>query len=96
MPFTPEQQAIIDHEKGHVLVRAVAGAGKTHTMVARIQKLINKGTEPKHILVVQFNKDAKLSFEARLQKALGDENLPMVRTAKKKAQKPESYSFASP
>ena len=33
MPLTPEQRAVINHPGGHAKVMAVAGAGKTTTLV---------------------------------------------------------------
>lgn len=80
MAFTEEQQAVINHGQGHALVRAVAGAGKTHTMVARVRRLIALGVDPASILIIQFNKSAQLNFEARLKKVLGETPCPPVRT----------------
>lgn len=40
MDFTPEQQNIVTHNTGHALVYAVAGSGKTTTLVGRIRHLI--------------------------------------------------------
>ena len=36
---TDEQQAIIGHKDGHLLVLAGPGSGKTYTVVERVQKL---------------------------------------------------------
>ena len=36
---TDEQQAIIDHKDGHLLVLAGPGTGKTFVLVERVQKL---------------------------------------------------------
>lgn len=80
MAFTQEQQAVIDHTGGHCLVKACAGAGKTHTMVAKIVRLISSGVDPGAIMVIQFNRSAKEGFENRLRKALGNSTCPMVRT----------------
>ncbi len=53
---TPEQQAIIDHNQGPALVFAVAGAGKTTTMVSRIERLVREGIFPaKSILATSFS-----------------------------------------
>lgn len=80
MAFTQEQQAVIDHTGGHCLVKACAGAGKTHTMVAKIVRLIMRGVDPNAILVVQFNKSAQENFDQKLRKALGNSPCPKVRT----------------
>ena len=68
--YTSEQLAIIHHEYGHAIVSAVAGSGKTQTLVGRIVYLLKQGLDPDRILVVMFNKSAKTQFEARLGKAL--------------------------
>ncbi len=81
--FTPEQRAVIEHPGGHALVSAVAGSGKTTTMVERIARLVESGSDPRRIAVVMFNKDAQRQFEARLGKRLskmGGTSLPTVRT----------------
>lgn len=41
--LTAEQQAVVAHERGHARVAAVAGAGKTTTMVARVLHLLARG-----------------------------------------------------
>ncbi|MEZ4608097.1 MAG: UvrD-helicase domain-containing protein [Deinococcales bacterium] len=43
MQATDEQQQIIAHDRGCQLVFAVAGAGKTTTMVKRIERLRVRG-----------------------------------------------------
>lgn len=53
---TPEQQAIILHNTGPALVFAVAGAGKTTTMVSRIERLVREEVFPaKAILATSFS-----------------------------------------
>ncbi len=53
---TAEQQAIIQHNTGPALVFAVAGAGKTTTMVSRIERLVREGVFPaKAILATSFS-----------------------------------------
>ena len=49
---TDEQQAIIDHKDGHLLVLAGPGSGKTFVLVERVQKLVESGVEPEEILCV--------------------------------------------
>ena len=39
LQLTEEQQEIVNHDQGPALVFAVAGAGKTTSMVNRIQRL---------------------------------------------------------
>lgn len=53
---TPEQQLIIQHDTGPALVFAVAGAGKTTTMVSRIERLVREKVFPaKAILATSFS-----------------------------------------
>lgn len=75
MSYTPEQQAVIDHENGHAIVGAVAGSGKTHTMVARVLRLLREGADPRRILVLMFNKSAQEDFARRLKLACAAEGL---------------------
>jgi DNA helicase II / ATP-dependent DNA helicase PcrA len=80
MKPTPEQQAVIDHEGGNALVRAVAGSGKTQTLVYRIVARLQAGADPSRILVLQFNTEARRAFAARLERALQGRSAPEVRT----------------
>lgn len=64
--LTPEQSAVVDHEHGHAIVGAVAGSGKTHTMVARVIRRLKQGVDPCRILVLMFNRSAKKEFVRRL------------------------------
>ena len=52
---TDEQQAIIDHKDGHLLVLAGPGSGKTFTLVERVQKLASyDDIEEEEILCITF------------------------------------------
>ncbi|MCF6808624.1 ATP-dependent helicase [Thiotrichales bacterium 19S9-12] len=66
MELTSEQNQVVQHEKGHAIVSAVAGSGKTQTMVSRIKHLIDQGVRESDILVVMYNKSAQLDFLKRL------------------------------
>ncbi|MCL7928826.1 ATP-dependent helicase [Halomonas llamarensis] len=81
MKLTAQQQAVVAHAKGHARVAAVAGAGKTTTMAARVLYLLDQGVSPKRILVLMFNRSAKDDFQRRLgQLAKPGQTLPDVRT----------------
>jgi len=55
--LTDEQQAVVAHDFGPALVFAVAGAGKTTSMVHRITRLVNERIVPAHrILATSFNR----------------------------------------
>jgi DNA helicase-2/ATP-dependent DNA helicase PcrA len=80
---TPEQIAVINHPAGkHAKVLAVAGSGKTSTMAYRIKQLIEKrGTDPKKILVLIYNRLAKEQFDQKLVEiGLEIEKRPAVQT----------------
>ena len=66
MSYTSEQERVIEHEAGHAIVAAVAGSGKTHTMVGRIAHQLAGGVSAKRILVLMFNKSAQEDFTGRL------------------------------
>lgn len=78
--FTPQQIDVINHYQGHALVSAVAGAGKTTTLIQRCKKLLQLGVQERAILCLMFNKDAQVDFEQRLRLRLGDGPIPQVRT----------------
>ncbi|MGM0693196.1 MAG: ATP-dependent helicase [Pseudomonadota bacterium] len=79
--LTPEQRAVVAHGRGHARVAAVAGAGKTTTMVARVLHLLAQGVPPTRILVLMFNRSAREDFQARLaEMAPAGQALPDVRT----------------
>jgi DNA helicase-2/ATP-dependent DNA helicase PcrA len=67
MALTPEQIAVTQHREGHAKVIAVAGAGKTTTLLHLIVNRINDGTDPKRILVLMYNRSTQRDFQKRLQ-----------------------------
>lgn len=81
MKLTQEQRAVIEHGAGHARVSAVAGAGKTTTLVARVLHLLERGVPAKRILVLMFNRSAREDFQRRLvAMAPTGQRLPDVRT----------------
>ncbi len=81
MKLTAEQQAVVHHGEGHARVAAVAGAGKTTTMAARVLHLLASGVSPKRMLVLMFNRSARDDFQRRLvSMAPKGQPLPDVRT----------------
>jgi len=65
--LTDEQRAVVEaRDDAHLTVLAVAGSGKTTTMVHRLAELAIRGVQPAHMRAVMFNKAAQLSFESRL------------------------------
>lgn len=82
MKLTEEQQRIVHHAGGHARVSAVAGSGKTTTMVERIGHLLGRGTAAEQLLVLMFNRSARDSFAETMARNLGGLGcrLPEVRT----------------
>jgi len=79
--LTSEQQAVVGHPGGHARVAAVAGAGKTTTLVARVLHLLATGVPPRRMLVLMFNRAAREDFTAKLvARAPAGTPLPDVRT----------------
>lgn len=82
MRLTEEQQQIILHSQGHALVSAVAGSGKTTTMVERIRVLLERGSAAGELMVLMFNRSARDSFARKLAGRLAgtDHEIPEIRT----------------
>ena len=67
--FTAPQQQVIDEDGSHLVVSAVAGSGKTATLIGRLVRLILSGADPSRILVLMFGKAASDDFTQRLERA---------------------------
>lgn len=68
MKPTREQLNVINHEQGRAVVFAVAGSGKTTTVVKRINRLVGEcGHMPQRILATTFSKYAKKQLENKLK-----------------------------
>lgn len=76
--YTAEQLRVIEHAGGHAVVAAVAGSGKTGTLIGRVRHLL-RDHAPERIAVVMFNRDARVSFTRRFEKAVGGAP-PEIRT----------------
>ncbi len=81
MKWTAEQRAIIDHTGRHAIVTAVAGSGKTSTLVAHVLQQLTRGHDPRRMLVLMFNRSAREDFEHKLARAMTTPvTLPIIRT----------------
>lgn len=79
--LTDQQRAVVAHRGRHARVAAVAGSGKTTTLVARVLSLLAEGIPAQRILVLMFNRSAREDFVAKLaQSAPPGTRLPDVRT----------------
>lgn len=71
--LTQEQLAVVESSIDiHSKIIAVAGAGKTTTLIARINRLIDQGVMPNRIAVFMFNKSAQEEFSQRLMLSMSD------------------------
>ena len=73
MEFTKEQQLVIEHRKGDLLVSAAAGSGKTTVMIERIIQLLLDEEHPvplSRLLIMTFTNSATDQMKAKLEKEL--------------------------
>jgi DNA helicase-2/ATP-dependent DNA helicase PcrA len=68
-----EQQAVVDHERGPMLVFAGPGSGKTATITERMAALIRRGVPAHEILALTFTVRATEEMRVRLVRMLGQE-----------------------
>ena len=73
--LTPQQYAAACHEQGHARVLAVAGAGKSSMLIARIAWLLREGVSAKRIRVLTYNREAADDFRRRLDTQIGSLSL---------------------
>lgn len=64
--LNPEQREVVTWNEGILRVCAVAGSGKTRSMVSRIARMVNEGYDPQQILAVTFTRKAAQEMEDRL------------------------------
>jgi DNA helicase-2/ATP-dependent DNA helicase PcrA len=70
--LNPEQEAVVKHDKGPLLVGAVAGAGKTHALIHRVGYLVVvRGVHPSRVLAVTFSKKGADEMQERLDALIG-------------------------
>ena len=71
--FTEEQENVIYHINGNVVVIAGAGSGKTRCLVERTSNLCDQGYDANRILVFTFTKKAAHEIKTRIAKRLDAE-----------------------
>lgn len=77
--YTPEQAQVIAGRRQHSRVIAVAGSGKTSTLIGQTEALLADGVPPRRLLVLMYNRSAQQDFLQRLR-ARNKGPLPDVRT----------------
>ncbi len=80
--LNPEQQAVVDHDNGPLIVVAGPGTGKTRVLTERIVHLVNdRKVSAEQILAVTFTQKAAEEMQDRLGGRLGPEKgKPLVAT----------------
>ena len=73
---TDQQQAVITHDEGPILVIAGPGSGKTFTLVERIVHLVaHKNVQPEELLVATFTEKAANELVSRIARRLMQEGV---------------------
>ncbi len=68
----PDQQAVVDHDGGPVLVLAGPGTGKTTTLVESVvDRVEQRGLRPDQVLVLTFGRKAADELRTRITARLG-------------------------
>lgn len=71
--LTPQQQAVVDHEGGALLVSAAAGSGKTKVLVDRLMRKLCDPAAPKSIdsfLIITYTRAAASELRGKIAAAL--------------------------
>jgi superfamily I DNA/RNA helicase/RecB family exonuclease len=69
--LTPEQEAVVNHRGGPLLVLAGPGTGKTTTIVEAVAAHIDDGLPADTVLVLTFSRRAALDLRRRIAERLG-------------------------
>ena len=72
MKLNSQQIAAVEYNGGHVLVLAGAGTGKTRTIIARAEHLLNSGVEPPRYLMLPVTRRAAQEMINRLSLKVGE------------------------
>lgn len=67
LPFNTEQQRVIQHLQGSLLVLAPVGTGKTSVLSARVARALAQRTDPSRVLCLTFTNRAAKEMGDRLQ-----------------------------
>lgn len=67
----PTQQAVVDHDRGPLLVLAGPGTGKTTTLVEAVVERVRQGAAPDDVLVLTFSRKAAEELRSRIAGRLG-------------------------
>lgn len=70
--FTEEQEKVVYNHQGAARVIACAGSGKTTVLIAKVKNLLEKGEDPRNILILTFSRKAVQVMKNRLFCILGE------------------------
>ena len=76
--LNPQQRRAVEHggrtlaDAGPLLIIAGAGSGKTNTLAHRVAYLIEKGADPRRIMLLTFSRRAAAEMTRRVERILGD------------------------
>lgn len=68
---TREQQLIINHRRGHAMVKAGPGCAKTSTLALRVKYMLDRGCDPSSIVILTYGKALTLDITRTLFQLLG-------------------------
>ncbi|MCG3121571.1 MAG: ATP-dependent DNA helicase Rep [bacterium] len=69
--LNPSQQSAVVHGRGHLLIVAGPGTGKTHTLTHRLAYVLANFAQPEEILALTFTNKAAGEMRQRLVKLVG-------------------------
>ncbi|MFF9338426.1 MULTISPECIES: ATP-dependent helicase [unclassified Streptomyces] len=74
------QRAVVEHDRGPLLVLAGPGTGKTTTLVEAVAARVERGADPERILVLTFSRKAAVELRDRMATRLGGRRPPQATT----------------
>lgn len=75
-----EQQRAVDIDDKNIVVIAAAGSGKSRTLLARIQRLMDSGVHANEILALTFTNAAAVEMRSRYKDMQNTSEIPMFCT----------------
>lgn len=66
IPLNPKQRCAAQHRGNAFLLQAGPGTGKTRTLVARVEGLLDEGVDPRRILLLTFSNKAAAEMSDRI------------------------------
>lgn len=69
--LNPSQQKAVTHGRGHLLIVAGPGTGKTHTLMHRMAYVLENFAKPEAILAITFTNKAAEEMRQRVKKLAG-------------------------